>query len=173
MGDDQAHRKFPYDRATFSDGFARAFMSVVPDEKKYELSQDDVVGLPIVQLREKLVAFDKAVNNDFDWMKDVVDFIETSARFKTAVGWDEADDTYLTKMKTDFDTWRRNQRRSRSRSKSRAPSPPKKFTPAKKASRPKPAEPEKPDESAKDPKPRRSLDDTLDALTASMGSIKL
>ena len=32
MGDDQAHRKFPYDRATFSDGFARAFMSVVPGE---------------------------------------------------------------------------------------------------------------------------------------------
>ena len=38
MGDDQVNRKFPYDRATFSDGFARAFMSVVPDEKKYELS---------------------------------------------------------------------------------------------------------------------------------------
>ena len=44
MGDDQVNRKFPYDRAAFSDGFARAFMSVVPDEKKFAAPRSGVFG---------------------------------------------------------------------------------------------------------------------------------
>ena len=95
MGDEDKFRKFPYDVAEFSPGFARLFMTVVADKPPHQMTQEQIADLPNAEILSRVAAFDADVDNDFDWMKHLVTHLEDSSRFQSAVGWVAATRVYI------------------------------------------------------------------------------